>query len=343
MGHPLWLSLALVAVLTQACEPERLFVERVPADAGENSPPPRDAGTPPPPEPCTPGDEGCGCAPDAVLACYSGPVGLVGVGACQAGTRRCHGGAWGACVGEVLPSAERCDGEDDDCDGEVDAPFAPRACYSGPAGTEGVGACRGGTAACASGQERCADEVTPASEICDNLADDDCDGEVDEGCAPVGVPCEAGPRVEDPSGEYILVATYEGGRVIVDVDVPVPFIGFVAYHPVEVALVGVAVGSVRRVHVTGYQAAAAQVTGVDPAVVERIDQPASPLEDPLGWPTVLCASTCEPGVWAGGCNTVPQLLGYFDRAFGAPRRWWHLQYANLGGATFTASGGGCCR
>ena len=50
------------------------------------------------------------------------------------------GGTPGTCC---LPSAEVCDGEDNDCNGQVDdVPQA--ACYSGPPGTAGVGLCNDG-------------------------------------------------------------------------------------------------------------------------------------------------------------------------------------------------------
>jgi len=43
------------------------------------------------------------------------------LGACHAGTQTCSGGAWGACVGEVMPAAnESCNGADDNCNGMVD-------------------------------------------------------------------------------------------------------------------------------------------------------------------------------------------------------------------------------
>jgi hypothetical protein len=56
--------------------------------------------------------------------CYTGPEGTLGVGRCRAGTRPCQEGAIAeACVGEVLPLEEQCNGEDDDCDGQVDDGF----------------------------------------------------------------------------------------------------------------------------------------------------------------------------------------------------------------------------
>ncbi|MEE2789135.1 MAG: MopE-related protein [Myxococcota bacterium] len=42
------------------------------------------------------------------------------VGACQSGIQMCVRGEWSACFGEVSERDERCDGEDNDCDGRVD-------------------------------------------------------------------------------------------------------------------------------------------------------------------------------------------------------------------------------
>jgi len=67
--------------------------------------------------------------------------------------------------------------------GERCAPDATEPCYSGPADTEDVGPCHGGTHTCrpdGNGWEPCVGEVTPVTEVCSNGEDDDCNGAVDD-------------------------------------------------------------------------------------------------------------------------------------------------------------------
>ncbi len=65
-------------------------------------------------------DDGCACVNGATEACYTGPAGTQNVGLCHGGSRTCSLGQWGACAGQVTPSAEACDGVDNDCDANVD-------------------------------------------------------------------------------------------------------------------------------------------------------------------------------------------------------------------------------
>jgi hypothetical protein len=80
-------------------------------------------------------------------------------------------------------------------------PGAERGCYSGPAGTAGVGVCLGGTQVCGGDAVfgPCEGEVLPGAEVCENTTDDDCDGvvlDVEDGCGCMPgetVQCYDGP------------------------------------------------------------------------------------------------------------------------------------------------------
>ena len=81
----------------------------------------------------------------ASRACYSGPAATKNVGVCRTGTQTCAAGSWpSGCNGEVLPSGEACNGEDDDCNGSVDDKLPAISC--------GIGLCMRQVASCSGGK-----------------------------------------------------------------------------------------------------------------------------------------------------------------------------------------------
>ncbi len=119
-------------------------------------------------------DEGCGCVEGAVEDCGTD------VGICVKGTRTCTDNRWGACAGGVQPATERCNGVDDDCDGEADEAII-LAC-----GISATPPCGLGAQQCVNGSlTSCEGNLDPSVEVCDGR-DNNCDGTVDEAVCECG-------------------------------------------------------------------------------------------------------------------------------------------------------------
>ncbi len=135
-------------------------------------------------------DEGCLCIDGDKQPCYEGDPTTAGIGVCLAGTQTCDvTGTFGACEGQVLPSAEVCNGLDDNCDGNLDEGFGTITC--------GIGACQVTVDACFKGMTNTCVPLAPSpKEACDGT-DDNCNGEVDEGCSCIDgqeQSCYTGPN-----------------------------------------------------------------------------------------------------------------------------------------------------
>ncbi len=81
-------------------------------------------------------------------------------------------------------------------------------CYTGPAGTQDVGVCKAGQRTCTDGGAwgLCMGQITPLTESCLSAADEDCDGQANEGgegcvCVPGSMDaCYTGPMSTDGVG-----------------------------------------------------------------------------------------------------------------------------------------------
>jgi len=143
-------------------------------------------------------NEGCSCVTGATQAC--GPAANVGI--CKRGTQTCTAGAWGTCVGAVMPGARDCTSTaDNDCDGKPDnTSDAVCACKSGATqacgqhpGQDGRGPCKAGSQTCVIAADKktsawgaCNGAVGPApADTCDPMNDNNCNGVPTEGCTCV--------------------------------------------------------------------------------------------------------------------------------------------------------------
>lgn len=141
-------------------------------------------------ESCNNEDDDCDGRIDENLTqvCFSGTQDTRAKGECKDGRQTCTSGAWGSCIGEILPQSEVCNGKDDNCNGVVDEgnPSGGAGCSD----TTKKGLCIQGKLSCQNGSLVCVSQVNPVTEICGNSKDDSCDGKVDE--EPCQNPCTGG-------------------------------------------------------------------------------------------------------------------------------------------------------
>jgi len=117
-------------------------------------------------------DEGCNCVNGSTQSCGTD------VGECTRGTQSCTNGNWGACSNQIQPTEEKCNGKDDDCDGNIDEELVA------PASDNQQGVCANSQKKCsgASGWQNFYGNISSyelSETKCSDGLDNDCDGKID--------------------------------------------------------------------------------------------------------------------------------------------------------------------
>ncbi|MEY4804397.1 MAG: hypothetical protein RL331_916 [Bacteroidota bacterium] len=172
----------------------------------------------------------------------------------------------------------------------------------------------------------------------------------------------------DPTGNWILFANYDGGNlnIVVDQNIPNLKIGICTYEPVNVTFSGPFVNSVTEVLYAGFNSAqnnnncgfainTSGFTGINTSILTvNVIPPVTIISPPNpnffnltnGNNTgIVCLASCNVDANQGGCNTVDQVLAYFQNQFGGVLRGLNVQYPcwNSGtNYTVSAQTGNCC-
>lgn len=157
------------------------------------------------------------------------------------------------------------------------------------------------------------------------------------------------------NGNLFLYSNYDGGALTLNVDVNIPniHIGIVSYEYVRVAITGMYAGNVTQVYYAGYNGSnnncntpgspVTSITGAPNATSNIVFAPNVTLNNPNGYSSIICGYSCDTASSQGGCNTVDQLVDYFQQTLGSTLYSHRVQYGCWPSQSVPlSSGGNCC-
>ncbi len=162
----------------------------------------------------------------------------------------------------------------------------------------------------------------------------------------------------NPAGNVLIFSNYDGGYLNINVDVNIPNlkIGVVTYEPVIITLSGAYASNVTQVIRAGYPNTNnnncnlgvfnTAINGPMPANYSIVNIPPAGLQNPNGYATgIICAYSCSTTTYQGGCNTIDQVLDYFNTQLGGSVYSLNVQYCcwqNSATYSVAALNGSCC-
>ncbi|OWY22838.1 hypothetical protein C7N43_23615 [Sphingobacteriales bacterium UPWRP_1] len=166
-------------------------------------------------------------------------------------------------------------------------------------------------------------------------------------------------QVCNPSGNLIVFSNYDGGILNLNIDANIPDlrIGICTYEPVQVNISGAFAGNITQVMYAGFNSVQnnnncgignfpTSISGVPPAVYSILTIPPVTLNNPNGFNFgIICAASCNTDVEQGGCNTIDQVVDFFDNNLGGSLYSLHVQYCcwlNSSVYSIAALAGSCC-
>jgi gliding motility-associated-like protein len=161
----------------------------------------------------------------------------------------------------------------------------------------------------------------------------------------------------NPNGNLIIFSNYDGGQLNINVDVNIPNlkIGIVSYESAEVVISGAFAGNVTEVIYAGVQGTNnncgpsipnTTITGVPISNYSILTAPPVTSSNPNGYNFgIICGYSCNINSSQGGCNTIDQIVNYFNVNLGGTLYALSVQYnCWVNTTTYTVSGlsGVCC-
>lgn len=156
------------------------------------------------------------------------------------------------------------------------------------------------------------------------------------------------------SGNLMIFSNYDGGTLTINVDQNIPNlkIGVCSYEGVAIFLTGAFVGNVTGITYAGYNGSNnhcgsiinTNINGATSNATQSIIiMPTAPISNPNGYPSIICAYSCNNNITQGGCNTVDQVEAYFLNHFSGSTLLAHkIQYGCWTGTHNITGGGNCC-